>query len=160
MLSKAVFSISSNHKRKMKTTDIHLISFTENETETQRTVEDIVRIAVERIHNILEGYKKNTGLANFFKPYHKDLEFAKACSVKAQEGIKRLKQQNTAENSKQGDMLADLEESLAILQDKWIPLLEEKRDEKQKKNRKIIIIIIVLHILLYGGIGLFILTKN
>lgn len=146
----------SNFKSK---SDIDKITFPNDVEDIEKTVEKIIKSGVEEIKGVLGEFNTTAiqhtlGDKNFFKPYSEEFEMTESCIEKANEGIKKLKRKDDTDHPKLRHIIADLDENLSDLKEKWLPKLEEKRAKKKKKNLIVVAIIIILNILLFSWLFL------
>jgi DNA helicase IV len=74
-----------------------------------------------------------------------------ACIEKANEGIKKLRR---FEGNSINAMMADCQDSLDDLKNKWYIKLIEKRDKKKKQTKIMVIVIIVLFAAMMIGLAI------
>ncbi len=138
---------------------INAISFPINVNDIEKTIEKIIKAGVEEIKEVLGEHNATAiqytlGDKNFFKPYSEQFDMVESCIEKTQEGIKKLKRKDDTEHPKLRHIIADIEESLLDLNEKWFPKLVEQRAKKKRKNIIVVIVIIGLNIVFWGGLWL------
>jgi hypothetical protein len=126
---------------------ISRISFPDTAEDIEKTILRITKTAVDKIKSVIE-----TSHAEFqqqamgdqkamWKPFYAEINLVDTCIEKANEGIKKLRRfEGNAINA----MMADCQDSLDDLKNKWYVKLIEKRDKKKKQTKIMIIVVIVL----------------
>lgn len=126
---------------------ISKISYPDTAEDIEKTILRITKTAVDKIKSVIE-----TTHAEFqqqamgdqkamWKPFYEEIKLVDTCIEKANEGIKKLRRfEGNAINA----MMADCQDSLDDLKNKWYVKLIEKRDKKKKQTKIMVIVIVVL----------------
>jgi len=138
-------------------TSIDKILFPNELEDIEKTIERIIKTGIEEIKQVLgesEAPNSTVGEKNFLKPYSEEYEKIEACIERASEGIKKLKRKDVKEYPKLKLIIADVEESLSDLKEKWLPRFEAHRAKRKKKNIRGVLFIVLFNIIFWGGIWL------
>jgi hypothetical protein len=126
---------------------ISKISFPDSADDVEKTVLRIIKTAVDKIKNVVElshaEFQQQTmgDQKAMWKPFYEEIKLVDTCIEKANEGIKKLRRfEGNAINA----MMADCQDSLDDLKNKWYVKLIEKRDKKKKQTKIMIIVVIIL----------------
>jgi hypothetical protein len=136
---------------------ISKISYPDTAEDIEKTVLRIIKTAVDKIKGVIdlshaEFQQQITGDQKaMWKPFYEEINFVDACIEKANEGIKKLRR---FEGNSINAMMADCQDSLDDLKNKWYVKLIEKRDKKKKQTKIMVIVIIVLFAAMMIGLAI------
>lgn len=126
---------------------ISKISLPDTAEDVEKTVLRIIKTAVDKIKNVVElshAEFQQQAMGDqkaMWKPFYEEIKLVDTCIEKANEGIKKLRRfEGNAINA----MMADCQDSLDDLKNKWYVKLIEKRDKKKKQTKIMVIVIVVL----------------
>ncbi len=133
------------------------ISFPDTAEDIEKTILRITKTAVDKIKNVIDlshaEFQQQTmgDQKALWKPFYEEINFTDTCIEKANEGIKKLRR---FEGNSINAMIADCQDSLDDLKNKWYVKLIEKRDKKKKQTKIMIIVVVVLLIAMFVGLGI------
>ncbi|MBC7524046.1 MAG: hypothetical protein H7239_06375 [Flavobacterium sp.] len=139
----------NNFKNK---SSINAISFPNDIEDVEKTILRLTKAGTEMCKAVIETTysefqeKAMSDQKANWNPFHEELGFVEACIDKSTEGIKKLKR---LEASNINIILADCQDSIDELRNKWLPKLMVKREKKKKQNLIIIGVIVFLIITFY-----------
>jgi hypothetical protein len=123
------------------------ISYPDTPEDIEKTILRITKTAIDKIKSVIEishaEFQQQTmgDQKAMWKPFYEEIKLVDTCIEKANEGIKKLRRfEGNAINA----MMADCQDSLDDLKDKWYVKLIEKRDKKKKQTKIMVIVIVVL----------------
>jgi len=140
-----------------KADSISKISFPDQPEDIEKTVLRIIKTAIDKIKSVIElshaEFQQQTmgDQKSMWKPFYEEINLADTCIEKAVEGIKKLRR---FEGSTINAMVADCNDSLDDLKNKWYTKLIEKRDKKKKANKIMVIVILVLFTAMMIGLAI------
>lgn len=126
---------------------ISKISYPDTPEDIEKTVLRIIKTAVDKIKGVVElshAEFQQQAMGDqkaMWKPFYEEINFTDNCIEKASEGIKKLRR---FEGNTVNAMMADCQDSLEDLKNKWYVKLIEKRDKKKKQTKIMVIVILVL----------------
>lgn len=112
--------------------------------EIERTVERIVRAAIDQVQEAMERrhitmMQHQLHDIEFWRPYNEEFKFAEAALAKAREGLRKLKRVAADDDAEDRMRIDDLSELIATLENTWIPALGKHRIKKRRKNIAVVL---------------------
>lgn len=140
-----------------KAESISKISFPDQPEDIEKTVLRIIKTAIDKIKSVIElshaEFQQQTmgDQKSMWKPFYEEINLADTCIEKANEGIKKLRR---FEGNTINAMMADCQDSLDDLKNKWYVKLIEKRDKKKKQTKIMVIVVVVLFAAMMIGLAI------
>jgi hypothetical protein len=136
---------------------INAITFPNDIEDVEKTILRITKAGTEKCKSVVETtyseFQQNAmgDQKAMWNPFHEELAFVEACIEKSNEGLKKLRR---FEGNNVNMVVADCQDSIDDLSNKWFPKLIEKREKKKKQTYIIMAVVVVLFAAMMIGLSI------